>query len=166
MSAPGTTGETRAATTTTTAPTTTPAPSGAELAGLWRLVAYFDIDDEGTTSEGPLGPEPRGLLFYSADGYMSVDMMRPGPPGPAVGYMGYAGGWRVSGNQLVHMIEVCSNPLWADTEQIRDVTLDGDRLVLSGSAVVSGQPQRRVLHWERARIAGELPLRDRTPPPR
>lgn len=124
--------------------------TGLELTGVWRLTAYFDIDDAGVTSEGPLGPDPRGLLYYAADGYMSVDMMRPDAPQGAVGYMGYAGFWRMSGNQMVHMIEVCSNPRWADTEQVRDMELDGDRLTLVGSAPVNGRDQRRILHWKRA----------------
>jgi hypothetical protein len=121
-----------------------------QLTGLWRLTAYYDIDDAGTTSEGPLGPHPRGLLYYAADGYLSVDMMRPGASRAAVVHMGYAGSWRLSGNQMVHMIEVCSNPQWADTEQVRDMELDGDRLTLIGSALMDGRPQRRVLHWKRA----------------
>ena len=125
-------------------------PTGSDVTGVWRLTAYFNIDDAGVTSEGPLGPDPRGLLYYAADGYMSVDMMRPDAARGAVGYMGYAGFWRVSGKQMVHMIEVCSNPRWADTEQVRDMELAGDRLTLIGSALVDGRSQRRILHWKRA----------------
>ncbi|MGH4025637.1 MAG: lipocalin-like domain-containing protein [Pseudonocardiaceae bacterium] len=121
-----------------------------ELVGLWRLVSYADLDESGAAHEGPLGPAPRGLLHYGTEGCMSVCMMRTGPvPSGGAAYMGYAGGWRLSGTQVVHEIEVCSNPAWADTEQIRDLTLEGDLLVLLGTAMVNGKPQRRQLTWRR-----------------
>jgi hypothetical protein len=122
-----------------------------DLVGQWRLVSYVDVDDAGGSSEGPLGPAPRGLLHYGGDGSMSVSMMRTDPvPSGAVAFMGYAGGWRLAGAQVVHAIEVCSNPAWADTEQVRDLTFDGELLVLVGAAVVNGKPQSRRLTWRRA----------------
>lgn len=128
--------------------------STSDLVGLWRLISYFDLDERDRTTEGPLGPTPRGLLFYSADGYMSVNMMRGGPNDPhsrdSRVYLGYAGTWRLDGEKLVHAIAVCSNPAWAGTDQVREMALDGDRLTLRGAAMVAGKPQRRVLHWQRA----------------
>jgi Lipocalin-like domain len=50
------------------------------LAGTWQLVAFHDLDDEGNRHEGPLGDQPRGLLCYSADGHVSVTMMREDVP--------------------------------------------------------------------------------------
>uniref|UniRef100_UPI002455E220 lipocalin-like domain-containing protein n=1 Tax=Nocardia abscessus TaxID=120957 RepID=UPI002455E220 len=86
-----------------------------DLVGTWELVSYYDIDEQDTTSRGPLGDSPRGLLIYGAHGYMSVSMMRTdGAPG-ANPFMGYAGTWRRSGTEVVHAISVCSNPAWAQT---------------------------------------------------
>ncbi|MFJ8469293.1 lipocalin-like domain-containing protein [Streptomyces swartbergensis] len=124
-------------------------PETSELLGLWRLVSYHDEDAEGAVSEGPLGPQPHGLLYY-ADGYLSVNMGRGTPVPGAVPYMGYAGTWRREGDRLVHVIEVCSNPAWSGTEQTRTFALDGDLLTLRGTAVVAGRAQQRVLTWKRA----------------
>lgn len=134
-------------------------PSPAELVGVWRLEEYLNLDDDGRGYEGPLGPHPRGLLIYGADGYMSVSMMRS--PQPASGnhaatgsgevFMGYAGRWRLSdGNRVVHEVEVSAHPVMVGTEQVREVELDGDRLSLYGNAVLSDRPVRRVLRWRRA----------------
>ncbi|MDQ0748265.1 hypothetical protein QF034_002496 [Streptomyces africanus] len=124
--------------------------SGTELLGRWRLVSYYDEDDQGHPSEGPLGPEPYGLLYY-ADDYMSVNMARRNPIPGAVNYMGYAGTWRrTAPDTVVHAIEVCSNPAWAGTEQTRTLSLGGDVLTLRGHAMVDGRVQQRVLTWKRA----------------
>ncbi|MFI0907262.1 lipocalin-like domain-containing protein [Streptomyces sioyaensis] len=120
-----------------------------ELVGVWRLESFHDIDSTGTLHEGPLGPEPRGLLFYSADGHVSVTMMRTGPAHPErSSYMSYAGTWRREGDRVVHTIDVAPEPGWLGSEQSRDLELDGEDLVLHGTSLV-GPVQRRVLHWRR-----------------
>lgn len=126
--------------------------STVDLVGLWRLISYYDLDDDGLRSEGPLGPDPRGLLIYGADGHLSVNMMRPDAAPGQTAYLGYAGTWRRSDDEteLVHRIEVCSNPAWADTEQTRRMSLDGELLTLTGTAIVAGRPQLRLLTWRRA----------------
>ncbi|MEV6563898.1 lipocalin-like domain-containing protein [Streptomyces kronopolitis] len=88
--------------------------SPGELVGSWRLESYVDVHEDGSTSEGPLGPAPAGLLIYSADGHVSVSMMRTtdGPSrgrAPAISFMGYAGTWQLSGRQAVHEVSVSSH---------------------------------------------------------
>ena len=52
-----------------------------EVLGAWELVSYTAQD---THSEGPitypLGPDALGLIMYTADGYMSAQIMRPDRP--------------------------------------------------------------------------------------
>ncbi|GAA4915088.1 lipocalin-like domain-containing protein [Streptomyces coeruleoprunus] len=125
-------------------------PHTPDLHGRWRLVSYYDEAEDGTTTEGPLGPEPYGLLYYGPD-YVSVNMARGEPAPNLVNHLGYAGSWYVAGpHTLTHAIEVCSNPAWAGTEQSRTFRLEGDVLTLRGSAVVDGRTQQRVLTWKRA----------------
>jgi lipocalin-like protein len=38
-----------------------------DITGSWRLVSW-EVSSEGGGSEQPFGPDPRGLLIYSADG--------------------------------------------------------------------------------------------------
>lgn len=119
-----------------------------DLAGVWRLVSFHDIDDAGRASTGPLGTDPAGVLIYTEDGHVSVSMMRT-EPGPAPGFMGYAGRWHRDGDQVVHRIEVTPRPDWVGTEQTRAAEFDGDRLTLHAQTTVDGRPQRRVLVWRR-----------------
>ncbi|MYT28897.1 MULTISPECIES: lipocalin-like domain-containing protein [unclassified Streptomyces] len=141
--------------TTTTNPRP-PAVSPEELVGAWELMSYVTVEESGALSEGPLGPDPRGLLLYSADGRVAVSMMRGDPPpsgreGPAARFMGYAGTWRLDGKQVVHQVVVSSHAYLVGTRQTRQLTLEGPVLTLSGSAgAAGGPPQQRVLIWRRA----------------
>ncbi|WP_227982748.1 lipocalin-like domain-containing protein [Nocardia spumae] len=122
-----------------------------DLVGTWELLSYYDIDDADVRSEGPLGPAPRGLLIYTAQGSVSVSMMRTDSTAATNAFMGYAGTWRTTGTATVmHAISVCSNPAWAGTEQVRHLSLDGDVLTLVGAARVDGRTQRRILTWRRS----------------
>lgn len=47
------------------------------IVGAWELVEYSTTSDTGKV-DYPLGPEARGLIIYSADGYMSAQIMRSG----------------------------------------------------------------------------------------
>jgi hypothetical protein len=131
--------------------------SADDLIGVWRLVEYFELDDTGATSEGPLGPDPQGLLMYGRDGHVAVSMMRtphgPGPGWPDVPdgqetFMGYAGRWRLEGDgKVVHQVQVSAHPRQVGTEQVRDVVLDGDHLTLYGTRLTGDG--RRMLRWRR-----------------
>ncbi|MYS89698.1 MULTISPECIES: lipocalin-like domain-containing protein [Streptomyces] len=133
----------------------------AELVGVWQLVAFREVDDEGGgTVEGPLGADPGGLLIYEPNGAMSVSMMRRAgqhaeAAGPADGrprtteYMGYAGTWRLEGTRLVHHVEVSTHTYQLGQDLEREVRLRGDRLELIGRAPVGGRVRQRVLTWRR-----------------
>jgi hypothetical protein len=130
--------------------TATTAQNANALVGVWHLESFHDIDPRGRPVEGPLGAAPRGLLFYSADGHVSVTMMRTGSAHPErPNYMSYAGTWRREGGRVVHAIDVAPDPAWLGTEQFRELALDGDLLTLTGGALV-GPHQLRVLAWRRA----------------
>jgi len=132
--------------------------SQADLLGVWQLISNLDVDEDGTASEGPLGPHPKGLLIYGGHGYMSVSMMRTGrvcgtgseSGSPPTAYMGYSGRWRLVDGVVVHEVDVSSHRHLVDTKQIREATLDEDCLTLYATALVDGRPQRRVLTWQRA----------------
>lgn len=144
--------------TTTTRP---PVVRPEELIGAWELTSYVSVDEGGALGAGPLGPDPRGLLIYSADSRVSVSMMRGDPPtagqeGPAPRFMGYAGTWRLSGRQIVHDVTVSSHGYLVGSRQTRRLAFDGALLTLSGSAgAAGGPPQERVLTWRR--VAGGRP---------
>jgi hypothetical protein len=119
------------------------------LIGIWRLESYQAHGADGKLSY-PLGKDLLGLLAYTEQGFMSVQIMRLGRPNyspddlqiplmeematAANGYIAYAGRFTVDGasNTVTHHIELSLSPNWAGTEQIRFVALAPDRLLLSG----------------------------------
>lgn len=127
-----------------------------DLAGVWQLRSFRDIDSEGVEHDGPLGPDPRGLLFYSPDGHVSLNMMRTGTTEAGTArddpqsrmYLSYAGTWRLEGNRVLHSITVAPHPRWVGTEQSRELTLDGNRLTLCGVSL-SGPKRLRRVQWQR-----------------
>ncbi|MEU7754829.1 lipocalin-like domain-containing protein [Micromonospora sp. NPDC049101] len=126
-----------------------------DVLGTWELLSYVDVvgDD---VRPGPLGDHPRGLLVYTADGHMSVSMMRTGPAPESTGpddqvetFMGYAGTWRASGSEIRHTVLVSAHSRMVGSELVRHAALDGDVLTLHGTSPVNGRPRRRRLVWRR-----------------
>ena len=119
-----------------------------ELVGVWRLRSFHDLDEHGGRLAGPLGEDPDGLLFYTADGHVSVTMARTdGGHGDGPDYLSYAGTWRRDGDRVFHHIGFAPNPDWVGSEQVRELALDGDQLTLTGTGLRTPHP--RILVWQR-----------------
>lgn len=124
--------------------------------GAWRLVSTEFKDADGKLTY-PYGPDPQGILTYTADGYMSGAIMdsqrQPFASGNifdatdaeraavAYGYVSYAGRFEVVEGKVLHHVEVSLAPNWLGTTQERGYRLDGDRLTLVAP--------RGTLVWER-----------------
>ncbi len=118
--------------------------AGEELAGVWSLVSFDTVREDGSVLPGPLGEKPTGLLFYSADGHVAVHMMpADGPPA----YLSYAGTWRREADRIVHHLTVAAERDWLGTDQSRHLRLDGDLLTLTGTSLST--TDLRVLVWRR-----------------
>lgn len=52
-----------------------------DLVGGWSLVSFSIIDMDGHTLLLPMGPQPSGMLVYTADGCMSAHLLDPGRGG-------------------------------------------------------------------------------------
>ena len=123
------------------------------IVGTWQLVEYSTTSDSGNV-DYPLGSEARGLIIYSADGYMSAQIMRAGRAEyrsrnvhsgetneraeAAGGYLAYSGPYHVDeGNSAIwHEMAVSLYPNWLGENQKRNVRFDGDRLILSSDPLV------------------------------
>lgn len=137
-----------------------------DLAGTWQLeswtIGYSDRDELTT----PFGEEPQGLLLYTADGWMSASICRPGrEPFPAdrsprtIGddlkaaayssYFHYAGRYRVVEGDVIHYVSQSLNPGFPGSEQLRHAELDGHTLVLSGKDEAGGVTRFHSLVWHR-----------------
>jgi len=137
------------------------------LVGTWQLVA-FESHRPDRPLRYPFGPDAVGILVYTADGFMSGQLMRPGrqpfaastmPGGTdadlreaALGYVAYAGPYDVDEARGVvrHHVMMSLFPNLVGTVQERTVVLDGDRLTLAA-------PDGARIHWRRSEPASASP---------
>jgi hypothetical protein len=119
-----------------------------QLAGTYRLIS----DKQTVVATGeftePLGKAPQGYIMYGRDGRMMLLYLadkRPKPSGVATTtdqervdlfktMLAYSGTYDFDGKIVTHHIELSGNPALAGTDQVRNVTLDGRRLVLKYTA--------------------------------
>ena len=139
-----------------------------ELVGTWRLVSAFAVNTDGRRTEAPYGANPTGLITYTGDGRMSSVISyggrRPLTGGDRVSApeseraeafatsFGYAGRYSVSGSQVTHHVEVSTVQNWVDTDLVRTVALDANRLTLRTTPMsVGGTTRTTQLIFERAK---------------
>jgi len=139
------------------------------LVGSWKLVSYEAQRDDGSRILYPLGEGAKGYILYTADGYMSAQIMqldRPqyqsaDPSGgtdaesarAARGYLAYSGRYHIEdGSVVVHESEVSLFPNWVGGSQLRNAAIAGRHLELSTSepAQFGEEKLTAVLVWERA----------------
>jgi hypothetical protein len=136
----------------------------ADLIGSWRLVSVR-APDEGAGNDAPFGSSPRGVLTYGADGRMSV-IITHGGRGSLSGdfvasstdqraeafatWFAYAGRYTLTGDEVRHHVEVSTVENWVTTDLVRQVNLEGDRLILHTAPMpIDGKIQVTELIWER-----------------
>ncbi|MCX5339137.1 lipocalin-like domain-containing protein [Streptomyces atratus] len=131
-----------------------------DIEGVWRLKAHFYLEDDGSTSEGPLGDRADGLLIYHADGYMAASLMRTEPPtgqsdspqeaylGSVDDYLGYSGRWHIRDDDLVvHQVAIGSHSRVVNTEQVREARMH--KGVLRLQRRLGGPHAYVVMDWRR-----------------
>jgi hypothetical protein len=139
-----------------------------DMIGTWRLIAYTAQDDQGGEPHHPLGPDADGFLMYTQDGYMSVQMMRRDrieydqpdidggttdqTAGAAAGYLAYCGpfGIDVDTGTVNHFVAVSLLPNWLRGVQVRQPSLQADRLTMHAEYAVGSAMVSSVLTWSRA----------------
>jgi hypothetical protein len=140
------------------------------LVGAWELIDLVEEPLDGSASRYPLGERAVGLIVYTADGHMSVQIMQEGHASPgeddpygrtaddyaaeARTYFAYAGRYTVDEARgvVTHGVRMSLFPGWVGQDQERAAGLEGDVLTLSGagSSVSAGVPVRTRLRWRRA----------------
>lgn len=118
-----------------------------QLVGAWELLSYVSTPTDSTKEEEevtyPLGKNPKGILIYTADGYMSAHLQALESAKEESDahstlrnrYLGYTGPFYLdeTGTETVlqHHVSLSSFPAWLGDIQRRVARLDGDILVLS-----------------------------------
>lgn len=139
------------------------------LVGAWTLESYQSSALDGSDVRYPLGPDAKGIITYTPDGYMSAQIMRtdraPVRRGDlqaaedselasaARGYLAYSGPYSVLDNNVVaHHVDVSLLPNWIGGTQYRAAQIGDSRLQLSPTepVLIQGQPRNGRLVWRRA----------------
>ena len=136
-----------------------------QLLGRWRIVEWVQHFDDGRRLY-PLGRDLNGFIQYDADRMfcflcsadrkpLSGSQWTAPDAEKAAAYascLAYSGTYDVSGNEVLHRVDVSLYPNWVGTTQRRRAKLEDERLVLS-ARLEDGTPQARTadLIWERYR---------------
>jgi Lipocalin-like domain len=139
-----------------------------QLLGPWELVSYqLELDAGGIVH--PLGEDAVGLILYTPQRRMCVNIMRPGrttwaSPNPAAGteseiaaaaagYLAYGGSFTVdeASSVVEHHVDVSLFPNWIGDVQKRFVELRGDELVLESPVITDAAGTSVIprLRWRR-----------------
>jgi hypothetical protein len=120
------------------------------VVGTWRLVKAEAHDAGGKPLPVPYGGKGMGRLTLSAEGRMAsvvVDARPELPPGTARDYSSYCGNYTVDGGTLTTRVDAASDPSRLGSDQVRQVSFDGDLMVLRPPPRAGGE--YRVLTWQK-----------------
>ena len=120
------------------------------VVGTWRLVKAEAHDAAGKKLSAPYGGQGMGRLTLSAEGRMAsvvVDPRRELPPDVARDYSSYCGNYTVAGATLTTRVDAASDPARLGSDQVRQVSFDGELMVLRPPPRPNGE--HRVLTWEK-----------------
>ena len=127
------------------------------IIGTWKMAAAAARDRNGNSLPAPYGGKAMGRLTLNAEGRMmavTCDGRPQLPAGTVRAYSSYCGNYTFDGARLVTKVDAASDPARIGSDQVREVSFDGDRMILrppprQGEA---GEEYRE-LTWER--IAAE-----------
>lgn len=137
-----------------------------QLIGTWRLVSYQSKLVATGETEDLFGNDPHGYITYGRDGRMMVLIVSGRRPHPGDlekltdqqradlfrTMISYAGTYTFDGKTVTHHIDVSWNEVWTGTHQVRNVKLDGNRLILSTNAQPRSQDGKMAVNtlvWEK-----------------
>ncbi|MBS0241836.1 MAG: lipocalin-like domain-containing protein [Proteobacteria bacterium] len=125
-----------------------------DLVGGWKLDGWSLVYDDGRPDEYPLGQDAAGLILYTPDGHVSATLMRR-PDGDhsnslSLQSFAYAGRYDVRDGAVFHSIEVSTNAALVGATSMRRISLEGDRLTLSGPDFTSDSRRTQLIRWRRA----------------
>ena len=135
------------------------------LIGTYRVLAMEHYADDGEVGR-PFGDDPRGLIVYTAERYMTAVLMRSDRPrfeaGDVLGGTdaeraaafqtanAFAGRWELVGDEVVHHLEVTTFPNWVGTEQRRRFELSDTHLTLfPPTMLMEGKLRHARVHCQR-----------------
>ena len=137
-----------------------------ELTGAWKLLSYIEISTDGADSFFPLGNTPNGILIYSADGYMSVQIAGTDDKKETLladsakyqdinyrNFLVFSGAYHTDNRQatVVHEVITSVTPSLIGKTVERDVTFEADILYLKSTRPIlsHGKMVNSYMTWQR-----------------
>jgi len=136
------------------------------LVGTWRLVTAKDTTDTGEVKDA-YGQNPTGFLSYTSDGRVMAVIANGGRKPLSVPdkdsapveeraeafstFAAYAGSYSFTGDTVIHHFEAASTQNLVNTDGVRFVKIEGDRLQMRTPPLVAGGVHiaYREFIWER-----------------
>jgi hypothetical protein len=133
-----------------------------KLVGTWKLVSASSTTSKGERNETPYGLNPAGFLTYFEDGRVTALISYGGRKPLSVGsgaeeqaeafrtFVAYAGRYTLSGDKVVHHIEISSIQSYVDKDLVRNVKFEADQIkLITPPTMVNGKIQTMELTWQR-----------------
>lgn len=105
----------------------------ASIVGTWKMVGAAARDRDGKKLPAPYGGKGMGRVAFTADGRMmavTCDARTELPPGASRAYSSYCGNYTFDGTRLVTRVDAASDPARIGSDQVREVSFEGDRMIL------------------------------------
>jgi hypothetical protein len=136
------------------------------LIGTWKLVSASSTDASGQPLEPPYGTNPVGFLTYTEDGRVTALISYGGRKPLSIGtkppalveeqaeafktFLAYGGRYELSGDKVIHSIEISSIQNYVNKELVRTVRFQANHIVLvTPPTMVNGKLQTVELGWQR-----------------
>jgi hypothetical protein len=127
------------------------------IVGTWKLIAAVARDRDGKALPTPYGGKGMGRVMFNAEGRMMAVTCDGRPelaPGTPRSYSSYCGNYSFDGARLVTRVDASSDPARFGSDQVREVSFDGERMILRPPPrQTDAGEEYRELTWER--IAAE-----------
>ena len=141
-----------------------------EIIGTWKLLSYIEVPVGGEEYLFPLGKNPKGILIFSPDGYMSVQISVKNPlkydsedrfsatddriAARSKEYIAFTGKYKTDNvlSHVIYNIETALNPNWEGVKQVRKLDFEGDILYQKSVEPISskGQMVHAYMTWQRS----------------
>ena len=140
-----------------------------KLVGTWKLVSASTVDASGKQDQTPYGLNPVGFLTYTEDGRVTALISHGGRKTLSIGakppalleeqaaafktFLAYGGRYRLSGDNVIHSVEISSVQNYVNKELVRSVKFQGDQIVLvTPPTMMNGKLQTFELVWRRLEV--------------
>ncbi|HEY6248494.1 MAG TPA: lipocalin-like domain-containing protein [Candidatus Angelobacter sp.] len=137
-----------------------------KLVGTWKLVSASLSTAGGERNDAPFGQNPTGFLTYTGEGRMAGMISYSGRKPLSVSdwslaeveekaeafstFGAYAGRYTLREDRVIHHVEISSLQNWVNTDLVRLIKFQGDRLILvTPPTSVKEEIQTWELVWER-----------------